>query len=321
MRADRLISIMLLLQTQKRISARELASRLEVSERTIHRDMEALSTAGIPVLAERGMHGGWSLLEPYQTNLTGLNEAEIRALFLTTPVQLLTDLGLRQAYEAALIKLQAALPAVQQKDAKDVRQRILMDIPGWRPSSEAKEGSGCFPMIQSAVLNDLCLRIAYQRADGTTVEREVDPLGLVAKGKLWYLIAAAEGEIRTYRVSRVQNALCLDRSVTRPPGFDLAQYWAESSAEFVANLPRYLVRLRLHKDWVDYARANWRYARIERLDPPDAEGWCCVAVNFETLEEAAGNVLVCGPFVQVLEPEELKGTVRDWAAKVSAIYS
>src|SRR5690349_16501082 len=127
MRADRLVSILLLLQTHERLSARELAIRLEVSERTILRDMDALSAAGIPVVAERGAHGGWSLLEPYQTNLTGLNDTEIQALFLTTPVKLLSDLGLRQAHDAALIKLQAALPHLQRQDAADIRQRILID--------------------------------------------------------------------------------------------------------------------------------------------------------------------------------------------------
>src|SRR5579859_2430938 len=136
MRADRLLSIMLLLQVHRRLTASDLARRLEVSERTIHRDMEALGTSGIPVTAERGTGGGWRLLEPYQTTLTGLNEAEIQALFLAKPAHLLADLGLARAGEAAYIKLLAALPALGRHDAQDVRQRIHIDPTGWRRPDE-----------------------------------------------------------------------------------------------------------------------------------------------------------------------------------------
>lgn len=200
MRADRLLSILLLLQTQRRLTARELAERLEVSERTIYRDMDALSGAGVPVLAQRGNKGGWMLLDSYQTNLTGLNDTEIQALFLAQPARLLADLGLRQAHDAALIKLLAALPSIQRRDAEYIRQRIHVDVPGWHPS---KEESAAFPAIQEAVLSDRQLKLVYQRGDSAVVERLVDPLGLVAKGRVWYLIAGVEGELRTYRVSRV----------------------------------------------------------------------------------------------------------------------
>ena len=134
MRADRLVSIMLLLQVQRRITAAELAKRLEVSERTIHRDMDALSGAGVPVFAERGNGGGWSLMEAYRTNLTGLNHSEIQSLFVTNPPQLLSDLGLHQASQAALIKLLAALPSMSRRDAEQARQRIHIDTAGWRNS-------------------------------------------------------------------------------------------------------------------------------------------------------------------------------------------
>src|SRR5438874_11494791 len=130
MRADRLLSILLILQVHQRITARELSKRLEVSERTIHRDMEALGAAGVPVYAERGTGGGWVLSEAYQTNLTGLNEAEIQSLFLANPPHLLADLGLRQASEGALIKLLAALPSISRRDAEFARQRLHVDGAG-----------------------------------------------------------------------------------------------------------------------------------------------------------------------------------------------
>lgn len=317
MRADRLVSILLLLQTHPRLTTRELAARLEVSQRTIHRDMDALSAAGIPVVADRGAHGGWSLLEPYQTNLTGLTDAEIQALFLATPARLLTDLGLRQAHNAALIKLQAALPAVQQ-DAINIRERILIDMPGWHPS---KVEDRCFPIIQEAVLSNRRLRMVYDRSDGTTVKREVDPLGLIVKGQIWYLVAAVEGEIRTYRVSRIQNSQALDAPAQRPPDFNLAQFWAKSSEEFVANLPRYPALLRIHPEWIGRVPGWWRYGRVERVDPPDDTGWYTVSVNFEVLEEAAGSVLACGPFAEIIEPQELKQLVHEWAQAVAQCYT
>jgi predicted DNA-binding transcriptional regulator YafY len=236
MRADRLLSILLLLQMHQRITARELATRLEVSERTIHRDMEALSTAGIPVTAERGSSGGWSLLAEYSTNLTGLTEAEIQALFLTRPSHLLADLGLHQASEAAFIKLLAALPSLSRRDAEYVRQRIHIDATGWHHTDE---NVSCLATLQEAVWQERKVSLTYQRGDGPIVERMVDPLGLVAKGSTWYLVAAVDGEVRTYRISRMQGASLTSEPCIRPRDFDLAAYWAQSSTNFVANLPRY----------------------------------------------------------------------------------
>src|SRR5262245_47009140 len=137
MRADRLLSIVLLLQTHGQLTSRTLAERLEVSERTIHRDMEALSFSGIPVIAERGSTGGWSLLGEYRTNLTGLNEAEIQSLFVTQPPKLLADLNLEKAAEGALLKLLAALPAAYRRGAERARQRIYVDVAGWARKEEA----------------------------------------------------------------------------------------------------------------------------------------------------------------------------------------
>ena len=278
MRADRLLSILLLLQVHRRLTARELAKRLEVSERTIHRDMEALSAAGVPVTAERGAGGGWALLEDYRTNLTGLNEAEIQALFLTKPPRLLADLGLDKASDAALIKLLAALPSMSRRGAEHARQRIYVDTGGWRQPEEA------FPFLstlQEAVWQERKLRLTYQRSDGAGVERLVDPLGLVAKGSVWYLVAAVEGEMRTYRVSRMQGVTVTDEPCVRPPDFDLAAYWAQSTADFKANLPRYPATLRVDPAILPRIRQGGRYTRIEHEYPPDADGWIKLSMDFE----------------------------------------
>jgi predicted DNA-binding transcriptional regulator YafY len=309
---------MLFLQVHRWVTAGELARRLEVSERTIYRDMEALSAAGIPVTAERGAGGGWALLEGYRTNLTGLNPAEIQALFLTQPARLLADLGLAQASEAALIKLHAALPSMHRHNAEYIRQRIHVDMGGWRRSDEAIP---CLPTLQEAIWEERKLCLTYQRSDDVTVERLVDPLGLVAKGNVWYLVAAVEAEIRTYRVSRVQEARVMEQPCVRPRGFDLAAYWAQSSADFKANLPRYPVMVRVAPAVLPWLRYAGRFAHIERIDPPDEEGWLKLSILFEVEEEACQFVLGFGPQIEVLEPQSLREKVIQQAEEVVAFYS
>lgn len=318
MRADRLLSILLLLQVHHSITARELAQRLEVSERTIYRDMDALGAAGIPVMAERGLGGGWMLLEEYRTNLTGLNPTEIQALFLNKPARLLADLGLDKAAEAALIKLLAALPAMHRRDAEDIRQRIHIDSTGW---NQTEENLSFLPSLQEAVWQERKLLLTYRRNDGTGVERLVDPLGLVAKGSAWYLIAAVEGEVRTYRVSRVQEARLTDQPCDRPPDFDLAAFWAQSSAQFKANLPRYPATVRVAPAILPRLDYAGKAARIEQIEPPAADGWCKVFIQFEVEEQACAYALGFGPQLEVLEPPELREKIIKLAEGVVALYA
>src|SRR5262245_42493554 len=234
MRADRLLSILLLLQVHRRQTARELARRLEVSERTIHRDMEALSAAGFPVFAERGSGGGWMLVEGYKTNLTGLNKDEIQALFLTKPLRLLADLGLEKASDAALLKLSSSLPSMHRYNAEHARQRIHIDVTGWHRSDESIH---FMPLLQEAIWQEHMLKFRYQRGGGCDpVERLASPLGLVAKGSVWYLVAAVDGEVRSYRVSRILDAQVTAEPCIRPEGFDLAAYWEQSAASFKEHL-------------------------------------------------------------------------------------
>lgn len=316
MRADRLLSILLLLQTRGRMSARELAEQLEVSERTIHRDMESLSMAGVPVVAERGASGGWSLMESYRTNLTGLKPSEIQSLFVT-PARLLDDLGLGQAAEVALLKLLAALPDLYRRDAEFARQHIYVDGAGWR---DAREHIPCLPILQEAIWAGRKLAMTYQRTDGAAVERMVDPLGLVARGTVWYLVAAVDGEPRTYRVSRVSEAhLCLD-ACTYPEGFDLATFWEQSKMDFKAQLPRYPATLRVHPDAVMWLY-TLGYSKVERLEPADADGWQVAHMLFEVLDHAAQSVLGLGGLVAVIEPPELRDKVIEGAQAVLERYA
>lgn len=307
MRADRLLAILLLLQAHGRLTARELARRLEVSERTIHRDLEALSAAGVPVYAQRGAGGGWFLPESYRTEAAGLHDAEVRALFLGAPPRLLADLGLLESARLGLTKLLAALPKQQRDHAERVWQRMHVDVSGWRGAESPGQH---LATLQEAVWRDQCVRILYRRVDGTVVERTVAPLGMVAKGSIWYLVGMTEGEPRTYRISRVQQVTLTDQTFDRPPDFDLAAYWEETKRDLVANLPRFPLTLRARPEALPHLQSGLFWSRIEDIGPPDAAGWHRVEMRSERPEDALALVLSRGRAVEVIAPASLRVAVR-----------
>lgn len=319
MRADRLLSIMLLLQIYRRLTAAELARRLEVSERTIHRDMDALSTAGVPVVAERGAGGGWALVEGYRTNLTGLNDAEIQSLFAATPSRLLSDLSLGKAADAAHVKLLASLPAASRALAEYARQRIHVDSAGWGSTGERAPN---LRTIQEAVWQGRRLFVSYARGcEQPDAELLVDPLGLVAKGGVWYLVAAVAGEVRSYRVSRVREARLSEEAASRPEGFDLAAFWEESIERFKKEVPRYFATFRAHKSVVPVLHYAGRFSRVEEASKPDAEGWATVRMRFQFEEDACGLALGFGTKVELLEPDSLRAKVLEMAERVAEFYA
>jgi predicted DNA-binding transcriptional regulator YafY len=319
MRADRLLSILLLLQAHHQLTSRNLADRLEVSERTIHRDMEALSGAGIPVVAERGIGGGWSLLGEYRTNLTGLNEAEIQSLFLNRPSRLLADLKMDKANEGALLKLLAALPVIYRRNAERARQRIHIDVAGW---SREEEAVPLLPVVQEAVWLERKLRFSYKRGGGCdAVERVVDPLGLVAKGSVWYLVAAVAEEVRSYRISRMLQAELVNATSTSPEDFDLAAYWQTSSAVFKSRLPNYTATFRVAPDAFVRLSYAGRFARVGRAEETDSRGWIKVSVGFDVDEMACEYALSFGAKLEVLDPPSLREKVIAAAKEVLSVYS
>jgi predicted DNA-binding transcriptional regulator YafY len=318
MRADRLLSIVLLLQTNRQLTSRVLAERLEVSERTIHRDMEALSVSGIPVVAERGSNGGWSLLGEYRTNLTGLNEAEIQSLFVTQPPKLLADLRLKKASEGALLKLLAALPAMNRQGAEQARRRIHIDTAG---GSRQEETVQLLPVLQEAIWSERKLRFTYQRGPGCQdVQREVDPLGLVAKGSAWYLVAGVDGDVRSYRISRMLQAEVLDEACAAPVGFDLAAHWEQSTTAFKSARPNYEAQFRVSPDVFLRLRFAGRFARVGDVVEKDADGWLRISVGFDVEEMAVEYALSFGAKLEVIEPRSLREKVIAAAKEVIEFY-
>jgi predicted DNA-binding transcriptional regulator YafY len=294
-RADRLLSILLLLQTRGRVTARELSEELEVSERTVLRDMDALTAAGVPVVAQRGASGGWSLMEGYRTELTGLHEHEVQALFVGAPAKLLADLKLDRASDAALLKLLTALPSMFRRGAEYARQRIHIDLAGWKTS---REQVPLLPVLQDAVFRERRIVIDY-----THGERILDPLGLVAKGNLWYLVAAHDGQPRTYRVSRITRVVPMDEPARRPADFDLATFWQQSMQTFRERLPRFDCVALIDRDAVRSVETFLRYGSIDHVEEHD-ERRVRATMHFDAIEAAALSLMQ--PGVTVVEPQELR---------------
>ncbi len=314
MRADRLLSALLLLQAHGRLTGRELARRLEVSARTVHRDMEALSAAGVPVFALRGARGGWQLDADWRTRVPGLEPAELRALLMAQP-RALGDARLAGAAQRALDKLMAALPAPLRAEAASIRQRLHIDTAGWYGSPEDLT---MLPVVQEAVARDRQLAMRYLRAGRERVERTVDPLGLVAKGGVWYLVAHKPEGLRTYRVSRIEAATMLDQPFARPADFDLAAYWQSSTAELRRSWTRYEATLRVDPAGAASLR-RWRSA-TPAAGQPDTAGWVTLRVAFEDEEQACFVALGYGPRAEVLAPESLRDRVAfDHAAAVERL--
>jgi predicted DNA-binding transcriptional regulator YafY len=307
-KADRLLSALLLLQANGRLTGRELASRLEVSLRTVHRDMEALGAAGVPVYALRGAAGGWQLEEDWRTRVPALEEAELRALLMAQP-RVLGDPQLAQAAQRALDKLMAALPESMRGPAATMRQRLHVDTTGW---NRVPESLAMLPIVQDAVARDRKLVMRYRAPDAEAAERTVDPLGLVAKGAVWYLVAKAPHGLRTYRVSRIEEAAVLEEPCERPPDFDLAAYWQASTEELRKQRGQYEATLHLEP------RTAESLARWESTSPapehPDqgggGDGWVTLRVHFHDEEHARFITMGLGPRVDVLAPESLRDRVR-----------
>ncbi|WP_280366465.1 helix-turn-helix transcriptional regulator [Nocardia wallacei] len=321
MRASRLLSIVLLLQARGRMTAGQLARELEVSDRTVYRDMEALSAAGIPLYGEAGQDGGYRLLDGYQTRLTGMTAAEAEALFLSGLPGPAAALGLGAVLTTARRKLLAALPEPVRAPAERMTQRFHLDTDRWyaRP-----EGLAHLNDVVAAVWTQHRLHIEYLRwAEPRCVRRTLEPYGLVLKSGHWYLIGGAGGDIRTYRVSQIVTLRVLDDTFERPAEFDLARYWRDSLGEFDARRRRGTATVRMsahvldrldHLLDPDLVRAARDTARLER------DGWSVVEIPLETFEHTAGLLLRLGAGAEVLHPPALRRYLGEVAAALVRIY-
>ena len=304
MKADRLLSALLLLQAHGRMAERELAERLEVSQRTAHRDMEALCASGIPLVAHRGAQCGWELEKGWRTRVPGLDDAELRALLMTQPGTL-GDTRMKAAAERAFDKLVASLSPQMRLQAEAMRARLYVDPTGWRPGSE---DWSALPVVQEALARDAKLTFSYTKTDGSARTRTVDPLGLVSKQTAWYLVARTPEGMRTFRVSRMREAVALAMGFERPKKFDLARWWQQSTERLQAAKERFIAILALSPEAV-VSLELWiamRPATVKESLPTD---WKACSVEFDSSYAARFVSLGLGAGARVLAPEILKQEV------------
>ncbi|GIH81551.1 transcriptional regulator [Planobispora longispora] len=308
------------------MTATEIAQELEVSVRTVYRDVEALSSAGVPVYADRGPAGGYQLLDGYRTRLNGLTAEEASSLFLAGLPGPAAELGLKEVAANAELKLLAALPPEPRSHAARMRERFHLDVPGWyRRSDEVP----FLAEAAEAVWEQRPLRMTYRRWGPKDVERVVHPYGLVLKGGSWYMVASATGEggggaPRTYRVARIVTAELAEGRFDRPDDFDLADFWEKYTVEFrermytkeavirVAPGTEGLLRVTVGDDPVDVALAG--------AGPPDEHGWTVLRLPIESVRHAHWLLLRLGADVEVLEPPELREHMADTVARLGEVY-
>ncbi|MFI9428682.1 helix-turn-helix transcriptional regulator [Streptomyces achromogenes] len=317
MKSDRLLSILLLLQTRGRVPAPELAGRLEVSVRTIYRDVEALSAAGVPVYAERGRHGGIGLLAGFRTDVTGLTADESRALFVLAAQGAHAALGLDAALASALRKVMAALPAPHRPAAEVTSRRVLVDATRW---NSGPERAADLAVLQDAVFSDRRLRLRY-RHSGERQARTytVDPYGLVAKAGVWYLVADRRGRPRLFRADRVRRARLLDEPVRRRPGVELADAWEELRRRVEEREAGVEVTVRVRRELADMFR---RMAAAQLTAEPEDDGespWVTARLAYPTLR-AVRQLLAFSNRVEVLDPPEARAELVAGARSVLALY-
>ena len=320
MRADRQIALLMLLLERGRMTARDLAGDLEVSERTIHRDIAALSSSGVPVRAERGPHGGCMLVDGHRARLSGLTADEIRALLESPLLRPLDELGYGAALAGNLGKAPSSIGRPR-KAGDELVGRLHLDATSW---NGADEPAPFLPTLLDALTFERKLRLIYRRGNGISGEWIVDPLGVVAKMSTWYLVGIVPGDIRVFRVSRIRDAEVLEVPATGKAGFDLARFWREWTARFKHRVEPIVVTLRVSPEALSALPAllaEVARSRLEQAGEPDEHGWRVVTLPFTSSDVARASLLALGPRAEVLQPEALRDSLLEWATQTLAAYA
>jgi len=319
MRASRLLSIQMMLETRGPMSAAALAEALEISVRTLHRDIDQLTAAGVPIYAERGRTGGFRLLDGWNTRLTGLTPAEAQVVFLSGLAGAAADLGLDKPLQGAQLKLLTSLPESSRAEAQKMQSRFHLDPVDWYREVDAVP---YLAIVAEAVWSDRQLSMSYE-SWRNEVERVVHPLGLALKAGVWYLVAAWEGKPRTYRISNIKHAVLSDHRVRRPARFELARYWTESVARFESELyTDYADVLATPVGLKDLRYLNAAVARAVAEARPSRrrDGRVALRIVIESVEHGAGQLLRLAPEVEVTGPARLRKAMVSRLQQVSALY-
>lgn len=317
MRASRLLSILTTLQAKGHVTAQALADECEVSLRTIYRDVDALSAAGIPVYSVQGSSGGYRLLDGYRVRLNGLSSTEADALFLAGLTRQAADLGMGAVAASARAKLVAALPEAMRSGA--MKARFHFDAPAWFAEPETLD---ILPAIADAVWNQHPIRMRYQSRTSDE-ERRVEPLGVVLKGGAWYLVAQIRDDIRTFRISRIGKMTVLDGRFEYPTAFNLEAYWTESIRRYEADLHPNRAEIRLSPrglDLMDDLLPPYIRTGAVISEQADGRGWRQVSVSVGSIAHAAMDMLRFGRELEVIGPPELRAEMANVIGELADIY-
>ncbi len=320
MRASRLLSLLMLLQSRGRVSAQVLAEALEVSVRTIHRDVDELSASGVPIWADRGRLGGFQLQPGWRTRVDGLTAPEAQAMFLGGLPGPAAELGLGEAMASAQLKLLAALPDGWREDARRVSARFHLDPIDWYRGPSATDH---LPAIARAVWSERRVAMRYESWKGE-VSRRVDPLGLVLKAGIWYLAAQVGMGVRTYRLSNILDLDVTEEAFERPSNFDLAAWWLASTKRFEKELAVDTAQLRVSASGLKQLRdlgAAVAQAAEASASEPDEAGWRRVTIPIESIAHAAAQVLRLGAQAEVLKPAALRRELVERVSAIAALYA
>lgn len=313
MRADRLIALLMILQNRNGATANALAAELEVSERTIYRDLSALSAAGIPVYTQSGPGGGCFLVEDYRTDLTGMTSDQARALFMLSIPAPLDQLGFSQDLKAAFLKLSAALPSTLRNDETQTRQRLYLD---WGFDLSLDGRTPHLKIVQQAVWEDRLLCLRYRSLYSPWIEpfeHTVAAYSLVAWAGEWYLVCFWEQLARVIRVRDIETSEILPAKFSRDPDFELSRFWQEWRRQYQSNRPVFTARVRV---------APQMAVNLPLIDAgaPDERGWVTASLQYDTFEAARARILSYGGSVEVLEPQALRCSVQDYADQICGVY-
>lgn len=319
MRASRLLSIQMMLETRGPMSAAALAEALEISVRTLHRDIDQLTAAGVPIYAERGRAGGFRLLDGWNTRLTGLTPSEAQVVFLSGLAGPAADLGLDKPLQGAQLKLLTSLPESSRTEAQKMQSRFHLDPVDWYREPDAVPH---LAIVADAVWSDKQLSMSYE-SWRDEAERVVHPLGLVLKAGVWYLVAASDGKPRTYRISNIKRAALLEQRARRPARFDLASYWGQSVARFEAELyTDHADVLATPVGLKDLRYLNAAAARAVAGAKPSRrrDGRVALRIPVESVEHGAGQLLRLAPEVEVTGPGRLRKAMVLRLHRIREVY-
>lgn len=315
MRADRLISILILLQTNKKLTASELSKKLEVSIRTIYRDIDSLSSIGVPIYAEKGVNGGIRLLGDYKTSLTGINKNELLSLFIPTSDKILDDLGIENLKYSTMLKILGDSTINEFQEFENIQNYIYIDMHPWNEAN-TMVNIDILSILQNAIWSSNSLRIKYRKADEIK-EVELNPLGLVCKRGIWYLVAVNNDIVKTYKVSMIESALQLDYAFTRPKDFNLKNHWRNSTINFKALIPKHSFTFKVKPCILNQIKER-PFLSISETIFNESEIY--IKINFDAIWQGIEFAFSYGKDIEIIEPTEAITEIKKKALEVIELY-